>query len=111
MLTPFGRWLQREIDARDWNLSGLAHRMGLAHSSVHAWMRGKTRPSPVSIRKLARVLEVPLTDVHIALGDIPPLDDLTDQQRRVVGLLLETDDPQLYRAVEALLLSLRETGE
>ena len=104
----FGAWLQREMDERDLNVVGLGKKIGRAHSSILAWIDGSSRPSPASIRKLAAVLGVPLTEIHVALGDIPPLTGLTEEQQRVVTLLLEADDPRVYRAVEALLLSLRD---
>lgn len=105
----FGAWLRTQMDKRNLNSTGLAVYVGCSHTTVGNWLAGKKRPSPASIRRLARALDVPLTEIHVALGDIPPLTGLTEEQRRVVALLLEADDPRVYRAVEALLLSLRDS--
>lgn len=68
----FARWLQRQIDRRDdLNVSGLAAKLHLNHTSVLAWLSGETEPSTANIRKLAREFHVDVADVYRALGRLP----------------------------------------
>ena len=89
-LTPFGRWLERQYTRLHYNKTGFAELMGVSHSTVSDWMRGKTRPRDTSVHKIARALNVPESEVHRALGRLAPTDnDLPDDVRRIRDLLLQ----------------------
>ena len=74
------------MDEHDLNISGLAAKMGLAHPSVWAWVHGKSIPSNANIRKLATALEVPVSEIYVALARIPPRESLADlpEEKRIL---------------------------
>ena len=103
--TEFGRWLLRQMDREGYNRTGLAAKLSIDHSAVSQWISGKTEPSDANIKRLARVLRVPVGEVYTALGRVPPSPEeqpedinrmagklglLSEQRRRMVERL--TDD-------------------
>lgn len=54
-MASFGRWLERQMDREDLNLTGLAAKLGLSHTSVRAWIIGKAEPSAIRSVSIERV--------------------------------------------------------
>ena len=111
MVSDFGLWIKQHMDEADLNLTGLARKLGLAHTSVRAWIEGETRPEDENMRAMARVFNVAVIEVYQAAGVIPAGMDLPELKARVIELALEMDEPWKLRSLEALLLSLRDESQ
>lgn len=57
--------------ARGWSQLRLADELGMAQSRVSEWELGGIVPDKVSASRLAKVLDIPLDDLEIALGRAP----------------------------------------
>ena len=87
--TAFGRWLEEQYTRLHFNMTGFAELLGIPHSTVSDWMYGKTKPRDSSIRKIARGLNIPESEIHRALGRAaPPSNGLPDDVRRIRDILL-----------------------
>jgi transcriptional regulator with XRE-family HTH domain len=98
----FGRWLDKEMDRLDMNMSGLARLVGVSQSAVSDWRQGKNTPNEDNVRSLAGALHVPVTDVHAALGRIPPDEETPEQIRRILAML-DTASDEMLEEYEAWL--------
>lgn len=58
MQTEFSRWLQRQLDRREWDQARLVKETGASSGAVSMWVRGERRPSTRSIRTIAEVFDV-----------------------------------------------------
>jgi transcriptional regulator with XRE-family HTH domain len=91
----FGRWLQRQMDRRQWTRAELARQTGVSATSISDWANGKKLPDAESADKLAEALRVD-RDVVLDLVGIRPE---------------EHDDPEQVRALIAMLRRVTLTGE
>jgi transcriptional regulator with XRE-family HTH domain len=105
-MSPFGRWLQQQLDRIDMNRLGLAQRLGLAHPSVYAWFSGEAKPSPENIMKLSQVLGVPIEDIYRALGILADDHNTPEDVRRLLQKIraLPPEDRQLVEGLMDQLL-------
>ena len=90
----FARWLQRQMARLDLNQSGLAILLRVSHVTVGRWVRGEIVPSARNLVKLARALDVPVSEVFVALGRIPPresLADLSEEKRILIEYIIDMD--------------------
>lgn len=110
MSQEFGRWLQREMDRGGFILVSLARELGMAHTSVRAWLHGKSEPSPEHCEDLAQVLRVPIDDVYRALGRLRAEPTEPEQVRRIRAMLDDVSVNQLD-GVEAYLDALLQRAK
>ena len=93
-VTDFGVWLRRRVRTLGTNQTGLAAILGISHVTVGRWMREEIVPSDANIVKLARALDVPVSEVFVALGRIPPresLADLSEEKRILIEYIIDMD--------------------
>lgn len=57
-LADFGRWLENEIDKRDWKQADFAQEGNFKPQNVSRWIKGAAQPSYRSARQIARTLRV-----------------------------------------------------
>ena len=91
----FGRWLKDQMTRLEMNQSELASCVGVSHVAVSHWVSGVSGPSPASMAKLARVLEVPVSELYVAMGRIPPREafaDLPEEKRALIEYVIGMDD-------------------
>jgi transcriptional regulator with XRE-family HTH domain len=55
----FGRRLYSMLLAKGWNQSEMARRSGLPRDSISVYVRGKSLPTPASLKALSEALDVP----------------------------------------------------
>ena len=111
MLSPFGRWLRRQLARSDLNQTGLGHRLGITQSAISLWVHGKTQPDDDNIRRLAQVLSIPPEDVYAALGRIPPQDEEEDEWMREIRARLDAATPEQRARVAAVVRAMLEQTE
>lgn len=87
--TQFGQWLASRMQAREWNNSDLARRLGTAPSVVSRWVRGDRVPDPASCDRIADVLGVDVDLVLTLAGHRPAVEPLApdDERRELLGYL------------------------
>ena len=113
----FGRWLAREIKARqhtDRSFSELFHSDGgLTHASIGRWRRGEAVPSPEHVAELAQVLGVERRLIYGLLGQFNPYPEkqLSPEQRYVVEAITSRLTNQQVRMLQAMVDSLIQTQE
>lgn len=109
-MDDLGALIQRRMDEKDWTISTIARRSGLAVSTVHAWKagdraRGNRGPTPEKLRQLAKGLDLTVAEVFRAAGRHVP-DELSpeDQNRflHVLAELSEDDRKVLLATAEAM---------
>jgi len=71
---------------RGWKQAALAARLGVDHSTVSAWERGRQVPAPATLDALATALGVPVADLCARQDQPPRRDDDVDRQRFLAGL-------------------------
>ena len=108
VISPFGRWLRKQMARADLNQTGLGHRLGLTQSAVSLWVHGKTEPDDAIIPRLASVLAVPVEDVYAALGRIPPQDEGEDEWMREIRARLDAATPEQRAQVAAVVRAMLE---
>ncbi len=109
-MASFGRWLERQMEREDLNLSGLAAKLGLSHTSVRAWIVGIAEPSAENIPRLARVLHVSIEDVYRALGRLSakPESDTIARIEAMLPQIRESDLPLVESLVRFLIAREKE---
>lgn len=63
--SPFVRWLDAELERRDWTRAELADRMRLDRHAVTAWYRHGALPRRTTLQALAQTLAVPLSAIPV----------------------------------------------
>jgi transcriptional regulator with XRE-family HTH domain len=89
--TPaFGRWLQKQLDRREWNQAEFAAKAGVSSGRVSDWIREVRAPNLTSCEKIAETLGVSLDEVLIQAGHHhDPLDN--PEQAALISLLRRVD--------------------
>lgn len=105
--TEFGRWLDRQMDRLDLNITGLARLVGVSHASVSDWRRGKNAPTEENVRSLAQALHVTPLEVYAAMGLIPSSGDLPEDVQQIAEVARRLTGPR-RRAILALTQALLE---
>jgi putative transcriptional regulator len=54
---------------RGWNQAELAHRLGVAPSTIYNWESGRFEPRFSQFRELASVLEVSMDEIELVEGE------------------------------------------
>ena len=111
----FPRWLREHMASADLNSVEVAEAVGVSQPAVHAWLHGQSVPRAGNIAKLARLFEVPSSQIYIALGRFSPdyEQDLTPEMRELLRLLSERPRAVQRHAVimlQRLLDYLEETA-
>jgi transcriptional regulator with XRE-family HTH domain len=83
------------------NQSGLAVMVGVSTATVTDWRHGRIQPRDENCKRLAQVLQVPITDVYAALGRIPEDAETPERIRELTELAsrLSPEDQDLAVAL------------
>jgi transcriptional regulator with XRE-family HTH domain len=106
-----GALIQRRMREKDWTVSTIARRSGLAISTVSAWKNGDRAtgsrgPTPDKLRQLAVGLDLSVAEVFEAAGRYVPGELSSDDTRRFVqrlGALSAGDRKVVDATIDALL--------
>lgn len=97
--------IERVMRDRQWTLSTLAHRCGIAVSTLHAWKAGERGtgsrgPSPALLRKFAEGAGLTVAEVFEAAGRQVPAPMPDEEERRFLHLYreLSADDRKVIEA-------------
>ena len=69
------RWIERELQARNWSIRELARQMGKSHSQVSRAMSGQNDPKIGFYRELAEAFDEPIEKILKLAGWIPDKGD------------------------------------
>lgn len=65
------KWLQRQMDRREWSQATFARNLGVSTGLVSNWLTGVRRPNPESCERIADVLFVDVDEVLAIAGHRP----------------------------------------
>jgi transcriptional regulator with XRE-family HTH domain len=99
----FGEVLQQALDRADMSGRSLAGALGLTAAAVSKWLRGRTTPSPETVARAERVLDLDPGALSSVLGYVV-LDASTERQAPSVSKAIEAD-PRLGPKERAVLLT------
>jgi transcriptional regulator with XRE-family HTH domain len=103
----FGRWLQRQLDRREWKQADFARRVSLSTGTVSHWITGKRIPDPPSCDLIADALGIDVTDVLRRAGHLPVVSDDPEHVRELTALLRRVEwTPERLRFVRNVLVDL-----
>jgi transcriptional regulator with XRE-family HTH domain len=105
----FPAWLTARMDARQWNTVQLGRALGVDPSLVSRYLSGERLPSQASMHAMARAFQLPVQEVWVATGHVPP-DAVPDDPRRrdLVRTIADLDlTDEQYRLLTELLEALR----
>lgn len=88
--------IERVMRDKDWTLSTLSRRTGIATSTLSSWKtgdraRGSRGPSPEKLRRLAEGAGIPVSEVFEAAGRHVPAAMNDADERRFLHLLRSLD--------------------
>lgn len=87
----FAAWLDVELKARHWSNREIARRMGVSHAAINNVRRGENRPTSDLCIKIAQALDMPVEPVFRVAGILPPAQEGTDEEQRLVHLFRKLD--------------------
>lgn len=67
----FPKWLQRQLDRREWSQADFARKLCVSTGLVSNWITGVRRPNPESCDRIADVLFVDVDEVLAIAGHRP----------------------------------------
>ena len=77
----FGKRLMHLLVQKGWKQSDLARKTGLGRDSISQYVRGKTVPSPQSLRKMADIIQISPEELYpnyqadaVAEEELPPFE-------------------------------------
>ncbi len=77
-----GRWIQLQLDRREWRAADLSRRIGVPNGNISRWVNGRRVPDPASCDLLADVFGADVDYVLMLAGHRPPdFDDGVDPER------------------------------
>ena len=83
----FVNWLGRELQQRGWNKAELARRGGITDSQVSRVLNGDQGPGTEMLRAVAAAFDVPLYEVYVRAGLLPPDTERSALIERIVEIL------------------------
>ena len=90
-MNNFAKWLQDELNKRDWSQSDLARKTGLTRSAISYILGSKSKnPDNKTLALIANVFDVPLEEVITAVGltdKTPPSSVKNIYIKRIVNIV------------------------
>ena len=106
MSADFSKWLQREMDQREWSQSELARRAGIDRQLIWGYLNSKvTKPDEAILQKIARAFKIPVEEVYRAAGILPPkptTDEWIEKITHVTNELPDDEKERVYQYAEML---------
>lgn len=112
-METFVKWLQAELNERDWSQADLARRSRVSQTHLSRIMNEMRRPGPDALVGIARALHIPPEEVFRHAGLIPPsAAHLTPKDQQMFADLIEkiaTLTPEDQRLVFDLVERIRRS--
>jgi transcriptional regulator with XRE-family HTH domain len=107
-LSPeFGRWLQRQLDRREWTQADFARKVNLSTGTVNHWITAKRIPDPPSCDRIADALFLDVQDVLRHAGHLSETPDDSEHVRELIAMIRRVDwTPERLRFVSNVLRDL-----
>jgi transcriptional regulator with XRE-family HTH domain len=107
----FSKWLQKEMDQRDWGQSDLARKSGVKRQVIWGYLNGKvSNPDESILQKIARAFRIPFEEIYRAAGILPPK-PTTDEWIEKINHAIEQLPPEERERVYLFADALREQIE
>jgi transcriptional regulator with XRE-family HTH domain len=105
----FPAWLRARMDARRWNTVQVGRELGVYPSLVSRWLSGQRLPSIEAMHAMASAFQLPLQEVLVASGHVPPDAVPDDPRKRELARKIATLDltDERYRRLTELLEAMR----
>lgn len=87
-----GKWLKLELQARNWSMSELARRSKLSHATVSNIVNGKRGISDLSLRSIAKALNMPPEQIYRIGGILPKARDASEEEEELLFLYNQLND-------------------
>jgi transcriptional regulator with XRE-family HTH domain len=107
----FSKWLQAELDKRQWSQAELARASGLSRAVINKLLNAKTFPAPVTLEGLARALKIPVETAYRAAGILPEIPPTEAFIAEATHLLQLVKNPQRRATALRLLKALVDEEE
>ena len=94
----FARWLEGQLALRKWKAVDLASRSNLSATAIRSFLHAQHAPEPVSCKKLARALGLPVDLVYEKAGYMPiGPESLSGPKRSLIELVKRMPDADALR--------------
>ena len=91
-MSGFAKWLESELDRREWRQSDLAHRAGLTNATISRVLNGSRRAGPDVCIALADALDMPPEHLFRLAGLLPPIPNAVQDEQEALGLFRKLDE-------------------
>lgn len=111
MSAEFARWLQEQLNDRDWIPADLAKRAGIQGGSLSHIMNGTRKVGPESAVAIARALSLPAETVFRKAGLLPEeknTEDLSLKEIAEISKGLSPEDRRTLLRIARSLMSQRD---
>jgi len=94
----FARWLEGQLDFRKWKAAKLARLSNLSRTAICSFLHAKSAPEPVSCKKLASGLGLPVDLVYEQAGYmLTGPESLSSPKRSLIELVKRMPDADALR--------------
>ena len=94
----FARWLSDQLAVRKWSAVEMGNRSALSLTTVRNFLHEKSTPEPVTCKKLAQALSVPVDLVYEKAGYLlPEPDGLSGPKRTLIEMIKNLPDGDAIR--------------
>src|SRR5512133_71963 len=86
----FSKWLQAELDKRQWSQAELARASDLSRAVINKLLNAKTFPQPHTLKSLARAFKIPVETAYRAaslLPEITPTEDFIAEATHLLQMI------------------------
>jgi transcriptional regulator with XRE-family HTH domain len=105
----FTRWLRGELKRREWNMAELARRGGISDVQVSRIFSGEQKAGFETLRAVAKALDIPLYEVFVRAGLLPPDGERSPLVERMVEILKTLPEADQEELIEMARLKLVRT--
>lgn len=113
-MDSFIKWLNSEMEKRDWKQADLARQANLDSAAISMLLSKRRQPGEVTCRAIARALRMPPETVFRAAGLLPSKPE-SDPRMEQIGYILprlpERDRDEILAFVELKLKLAEQRGE
>lgn len=106
MSADFPKWLQGQMDQREWSQSELARRAGVDRQLIWRYLNNiTTRPDETVLQKIARALKMPFEEIYRAAGILPPKptgDEWIEKITHITNQLPPDEKERVFQFAEML---------
>lgn len=107
IMNNFSRWLQEELNKREWTQADLARKASVSRAAVSDVMSGKRNVGRDLAVAISTALNVPLAEIFRANGILPPMAETSARSRQVEHLLSQLPDDEYDGVIEYIKMRMK----